>query len=129
MHHNHQNAFQVVDCDAFDSDVDDEPTAQKIFMASISLMVSPKVSSPQQAGPSKDSIISEVLKLYDEVDEQEMHNKVQTHVTNESDMGNVGNSNIVPYDQYVIQSESEIVPSDASSAVNDDYVFDEYMWT
>ena len=38
----------------------------------------------------------------------------------------MGNNNIVPYDQYVKQSESEFVPSDASSAVNDDYIFDEY---
>ena len=81
--HNHQNAFQVADCDAYDSDVDDEPTAQKIFMASISPMVSPKVSSPQRAGPSKESIISDVLKLYDEVDEQKIHNEVQTLETYE----------------------------------------------
>ncbi|WP_254554298.1 hypothetical protein, partial [Salmonella enterica] len=62
--HNHQNAFQVADCDAYDSDVDYGPTAHTIFMASISPMVSPKVSSSPQAGPSKDKLISEVLKLY-----------------------------------------------------------------
>ena len=38
----------------------------------------------------------------------------------------MGNINVVPYDQYVKQSESETIPSDASSAVNDDYIFDEY---
>ena len=29
--HNHQNAFQVADCDAYDSDVDDGPTAHTIL--------------------------------------------------------------------------------------------------
>ena len=58
---NDPNIFQAEDCDAFDSDVDDEPTAQTIFMANLSAAA----SSPQQAGPSKSSIISEVLKLYD----------------------------------------------------------------
>ena len=124
--HNHQNAFQVADCDAYDSDVDDGPTAHTIFMASISPMVSPKVSSSPQAGPSKDKLISEVLKLYDDADVQQMHDKVQPTETIESNIENMGNINIVPYDQYVKQSESEVVPSDASSAVNNDYVFDEY---
>ena len=59
---NDPNIFQADDCDAFDSDVDDEPTAQTIFMANLS---SP-VTTSQQSSPSKSSIISEVLKLYDE---------------------------------------------------------------
>ena len=55
-----------------------------------------------------------------------MHDKVQSTETIESNIENMGNIDIVPYDQYVKQSESEVVPSDASSAVNNDYVFDEY---
>ncbi|GKG05333.1 hypothetical protein Tco_0325419 [Tanacetum coccineum] len=33
---NEDNIFQVDECDAFDSDVDDESTAQSIFMANLS---------------------------------------------------------------------------------------------
>ncbi|GJZ31080.1 retrovirus-related pol polyprotein from transposon TNT 1-94 [Tanacetum coccineum] len=33
---NEDNIFQADECDAFDSDVDDEPTAQSIFMANLS---------------------------------------------------------------------------------------------
>nr|GEZ94035.1 integrase, catalytic region, zinc finger, CCHC-type, peptidase aspartic, catalytic [Tanacetum cinerariifolium] len=33
---NMDNMFQVDDCDAFDSDVDEAPTAQTIFMANLS---------------------------------------------------------------------------------------------
>nr|GFA32945.1 integrase, catalytic region, zinc finger, CCHC-type, peptidase aspartic, catalytic [Tanacetum cinerariifolium] len=47
--------IQADDCDAFKSNVDDEPTAQTIFMANLSSAV----SSLQQAGPSNASILSE----------------------------------------------------------------------
>ncbi|GJU22712.1 retrovirus-related pol polyprotein from transposon TNT 1-94 [Tanacetum coccineum] len=45
---NEDNIFQADECDAFDSDVDDEPTAQSIFMANVS---SVELENPQ-AGPS-----------------------------------------------------------------------------
>nr|GFC51145.1 hypothetical protein [Tanacetum cinerariifolium] len=53
---NDDNIFQVDECDAFDLDVDDEPTAQSIFMANLS---SARPTN-QQAGPSNASILSEV---------------------------------------------------------------------
>nr|GFC91201.1 integrase, catalytic region, zinc finger, CCHC-type, peptidase aspartic, catalytic [Tanacetum cinerariifolium] len=54
---NDDNIFQADECDAFDSDVDDVPTAQSIFMANLS-SVGP---TNQQAGPSNASILSEVV--------------------------------------------------------------------
>ncbi|GJV89839.1 hypothetical protein Tco_1533777 [Tanacetum coccineum] len=47
--------FLADECDAFDLDVDDEPTAQSIFMANLSLA---GPTNPQ-AGPSNASILSE----------------------------------------------------------------------
>lgn len=73
---NDPNIFQAKDCDAFDSDVDDEPTAQTIFMANLTSVA----SSSQHSGPSNSSIISEVLKLYDECDvnlEQNTFNNIR----------------------------------------------------
>ncbi|GKG20383.1 retrovirus-related pol polyprotein from transposon TNT 1-94, partial [Tanacetum coccineum] len=49
---NEENIFQADECDAFDSDVDDEPIAQTIFMANLSLAG----SANPQAGPSNASI-------------------------------------------------------------------------
>nr|GEV70080.1 hypothetical protein [Tanacetum cinerariifolium] len=67
-------------CDAFESDVDDEPTAQSIFMANLSLAG----PTNQQAGPSNASILSEVHDLEngidpcdDNQDEHVIHNEVQ----------------------------------------------------
>ncbi|GJV90025.1 retrovirus-related pol polyprotein from transposon TNT 1-94 [Tanacetum coccineum] len=64
----------------FDSDVDDEPTAQSIFMANLSSVG----SANPQAGPSNASILSEVHILENAIDhsvsnqdEHEIHNKVQ----------------------------------------------------
>ncbi|GJU75352.1 putative ribonuclease H-like domain-containing protein [Tanacetum coccineum] len=51
-------------CDAFDSDVDDEPTAQSIFMANLSSVG----SANPQAGPSNASILSEVHILENAID-------------------------------------------------------------
>ena len=60
---NDPNIFQAEDCDAFCSDVDDEPTAQTIFMANLSSAISSALASPQQHGTSNSSVISEVLRI------------------------------------------------------------------
>ncbi|GJW64348.1 hypothetical protein Tco_0116232 [Tanacetum coccineum] len=77
---NEDNIFQADECDAFDLDVDDEPTAQTIFMANLSLAG----SANPQAGPSNASILSEVHTLENAIDhsvtnqdEHEIHNEVQ----------------------------------------------------
>ncbi|GKA88965.1 hypothetical protein Tco_0810777 [Tanacetum coccineum] len=60
---NVDNVFQVNDCDAFDSDVDEAPMAQTMFMANLSS------ADPvyDEAGPSYDSdILSEVHSSGDE---------------------------------------------------------------
>ncbi|GJV83661.1 retrovirus-related pol polyprotein from transposon TNT 1-94 [Tanacetum coccineum] len=57
---NVDNVFQANDCDAFDSDVDEAPTAQTMFMANLS-SVNPIC---EEAGPSYDLyILSEVVQI------------------------------------------------------------------
>ncbi|GJX09168.1 hypothetical protein Tco_0199027 [Tanacetum coccineum] len=78
---NVDNVFQADDCDAYDSDVDDAPTAQTLFMANLSS------ADPvyDEAGPSYDSdVLSEVQNhdhyqdaVCDHHDEHEMHDDVQ----------------------------------------------------
>ncbi|GJR62013.1 retrovirus-related pol polyprotein from transposon TNT 1-94 [Tanacetum coccineum] len=77
---NDDNIFQADECYAFNSDVDDEPTAQSIFMANLSSTGLANL----QAGPSNASILSEVHDLEntidqcdDNQDEHETHNEVQ----------------------------------------------------
>nr|GEW50267.1 reverse transcriptase domain-containing protein [Tanacetum cinerariifolium] len=84
--------FQADDCDAFDSDVDDEPT---------------------------------VLNLENAIDHHEIPNEVQHIKILDSDSADIGNSNVIPYEQYVKHNEESVIPSGASSVQYDDYMLHE----
>nr|GEU58445.1 hypothetical protein [Tanacetum cinerariifolium] len=122
---NDDNIFQAYECDAFDSDVDDKPTAQSIFMANLS---SAGLTN-QQADPSNASILSEVHDIEnaidlcdDNQDEHEIHNEVQQKNIIKSTRDHMGNSNVTPYKQYLSVNDVFVVPSCASSISNDAYV-------
>ncbi|GJR21805.1 hypothetical protein Tco_0970332 [Tanacetum coccineum] len=119
---NEDNIFQADECDAFDSDVDDEPTAQSIFMANLSSAEPANL----QAGPSNASILSEVHILENAIDhsvanqdEHEIHNEVQQVNVIDSTSDDIGNSNVIPYEQYLSVNNVYVVPSCASSVLND----------
>ncbi|GKE23126.1 retrovirus-related pol polyprotein from transposon TNT 1-94, partial [Tanacetum coccineum] len=110
-------------CDAFDSDVDEAPTAQIMFMANLSS------ADPvyDEAGPSYDSdTLFEVQDHDDYLDnmnesheEHEMHNDIQPIDVVDSDTKYTSNSNIISYEQYVKDNEDQVVYSDVSSVPND----------
>ncbi|GJW94463.1 retrovirus-related pol polyprotein from transposon TNT 1-94, partial [Tanacetum coccineum] len=119
---NEDNIFQADECDAFDSDVDDEPTAQSIFMANLSSAGPANL----QAGPSNASTLSEVHILENAIDHSvtnqdrhEIHNEVQQANVIDSTSVDMGNSNVIPYEQYLSVNNVSVVPSCASSALND----------
>ncbi|GJT71203.1 retrovirus-related pol polyprotein from transposon TNT 1-94 [Tanacetum coccineum] len=95
---NKDNIFQADECDAFDSDVDDEPTAQSIFMANLSSTGLANL----QASPSNASILSEAHDLKNAID--------------------TSNSNVIPYEQYLTVNDVSVVPSCAYYVSNDAYV-------
>ncbi|GJW60677.1 hypothetical protein Tco_0110012 [Tanacetum coccineum] len=118
---NEDNIFQADECDTFDSDVDDEPTAQSIFTANLSLL---GLANPQ-AGPSNTSILFEVHILENAIDhsvsnqdKHKIHNKVQPSNVIDSTRVYMGNSNVIPYEQYLSVNNISIVPSCVSSALN-----------
>ncbi|GJV56253.1 hypothetical protein Tco_1457258 [Tanacetum coccineum] len=97
---NEDNIFQADEC-AFDSDLDDKPTAQSIFMANLSSAG----SANPQASLSNASILSEVHILENAIDnsvtnldEHEIHNEVQQPNVIDSNSVDVGNSNVIPYE-------------------------------
>ncbi|GJS75022.1 hypothetical protein Tco_0724903, partial [Tanacetum coccineum] len=121
---NEDNIFQADECDAFDSDLDDEPTAQSIFIANLS---SAGLANPQ-AGLSNASILSKVHILENAIDnsvtnldEHEIHNEVQQPNVIDSNSVDVGNSNVIPYEQYLSVDNISVVPSCASSALKNCY--------
>ncbi|GJX80523.1 hypothetical protein Tco_0328672 [Tanacetum coccineum] len=112
---NVDNVFQADDCDAFDSDVDEAPTTQTMFMANLSS------ADPvyDEAGPSYDSdILSEVHDPdhYQDVvcehhEEHEMHDDVQPNYVVDSHADYTSNSNMISYDQYVKDKAVPVVQS------------------
>nr|GEV77760.1 hypothetical protein [Tanacetum cinerariifolium] len=116
---NVDNMFQVNDCDAFDSDVDEAPTTQTMFMANLS-SVDPVTD---EAGPSYDSNILSEVQDHDHYqdavcahhEEHVLHNSVQLDHVVDSHADYTSDSNMIPYDQYVKDNEVPIVQSVVSS--------------
>ncbi|GKD18396.1 retrovirus-related pol polyprotein from transposon TNT 1-94 [Tanacetum coccineum] len=110
----------------FDADVDNQPVQDlalnedNIFQADESRPLN------LQAGPSNASILSEVHILENAIDhsvtnkdKHEIHNEVQQANVINSTSVDIGNSNVIPYEQYLSANNVSVVPSCASSALND----------
>nr|GEU41106.1 hypothetical protein [Tanacetum cinerariifolium] len=88
------------DCDAFDSDVDEAPTAQTMFMANLSS------ADPDEAGPSYDSDILSEVQDHDHYqdaacahhEEHAMHDSVQLNHVVDSHADYTSDRNMIPYD-------------------------------
>ncbi|GJX57809.1 hypothetical protein Tco_0287706 [Tanacetum coccineum] len=102
---NVDNVFQADDCDAFDSDVDEAPTAQTMFMANL--------SSPDPGSYLRTTKHHEV---------HEMHDDVQPNYVVDSHTDYASDSNMIPYDQYVKDNAVSVVQSNVSSVPNDAYM-------
>ncbi|GJT77007.1 retrovirus-related pol polyprotein from transposon TNT 1-94 [Tanacetum coccineum] len=123
---NVDNVFQADDCDAFDSDVDEAPTAQTMFMANLSF------ADPvyDEAGLSYDSdILSEVHNhdhyqdaICEHHEEHKMHDNVQPNYVVDSHANYTSDSNMIQYDQYVKDNAVPVVQSNVSSIPNDAYM-------
>ncbi|GJX10842.1 retrovirus-related pol polyprotein from transposon TNT 1-94, partial [Tanacetum coccineum] len=134
---NVDNVFQADDCDAFDSDVDEAPTTQTMFMANLSS------TDPvyDEADPSYDTdILSEVHDhdyyqdaVCEHHEEHEIHDDVQPNYVVDSHADYTSNSNMIPYDQYVKDNAVPVVhlnnedvygfhKSNVSSVTNDAYL-------
>ncbi|GJS50463.1 retrovirus-related pol polyprotein from transposon TNT 1-94 [Tanacetum coccineum] len=120
---NVDNVFQADDCDAFDSDVDEAPTAQTMFMANLSS------ADPvyDEAGLSYDSdILSEVHDhdhyqdaVCEHHEEHEMHDDIQPNYVVVSHSNYMSDSNMIPYDQYVKDNTVPVVQINVSYVPND----------
>nr|GFB21130.1 hypothetical protein [Tanacetum cinerariifolium] len=123
---NVDNVFQAEDCDAFDSDVDEAPTTQTMFMANLSS------ADPitDESGPSYDSNILSEVRDHDQYlddtcayqEEHEMHDSVQLDHVVDLHVDHTSISNMIPYDQYVKDIYVSVVHNNASSVPNDTFM-------
>nr|GEW43306.1 retrovirus-related Pol polyprotein from transposon TNT 1-94 [Tanacetum cinerariifolium] len=123
---NMDNVFQAEDCDVFNSDVDEAPTTQTMFMANLSSAD----RGADEAGPSCNSDnLSEVQDHdhYQDVvcthneehmmqDNAKLTHDVDSHANHTSD------SNMIPYDPYVKDNAVSVVHSNVSSVPNDAFM-------
>nr|GEY95928.1 hypothetical protein [Tanacetum cinerariifolium] len=120
---NVDHVFEVDQCDAFDSDVDEAPTTQTMFMVNLSF----KDPIYDEARPSYDfDITSEVQdhdncsdRVYEHHDVHELQNNVQQDYVADSDTDYTSDSNIILYDQYVEDNAEQVVQRNVSSVQND----------
>ncbi|GJW88647.1 retrovirus-related pol polyprotein from transposon TNT 1-94 [Tanacetum coccineum] len=120
---NVDHIFEADQCDAFDSDVDEAPNIQTMFMVNLSS------EDPiyDEAGPSYDSntpfevqdhdTFVDHMDKYHEV--HEMQNDVQHNYIVDSDAEYTSDSNIIPYNQYMEDNKEHVVQSNVSSVRND----------
>nr|GEZ40221.1 hypothetical protein [Tanacetum cinerariifolium] len=114
------------DCDAFDSDVDEAPTTQTMFMANLSSTY----HVYDEAGPYYDSdFLSEVhdhVHYQDAVCEHhevhEMYDDAQPNYVVDSHVDYTSDSNMIPYDHYVKDNAVPVVQSNVSFIPNDAYM-------
>ncbi|GJV15697.1 hypothetical protein Tco_1361020 [Tanacetum coccineum] len=120
---NVDHVFEADECDAFDSDVDEGPTTQTMFMTNLTS----EDRIYDEAGPSYDSNTPFEVQDHDtfvnHLDEyhevHEMQTDEQHNYVVDSDADYTSDSNIIPYDQYVEDNEDHVVQSNVSSVRND----------
>nr|GEV99973.1 hypothetical protein [Tanacetum cinerariifolium] len=99
---NVDNMFEAEDCDAFDSDVDEAPTTQNMFIANLS---SADLIT-DESGPSYDSDILSEVQDYDQY----------------LDVDCAHHEEHVMHDSYVKDNEVQVVHSGVSSVLNDAFM-------
>nr|GEV75714.1 hypothetical protein [Tanacetum cinerariifolium] len=116
---NVDHVFEADQCDAFDSDVDEAPTIQTMFMVNLSS------EDPiyDESRPFYDTDIPYEVQDHDNCldgvcehhDEHEKQNNVQEDYVVDSDADYMSDSNIMLYDQYVEDNVEHVVQSNVSS--------------
>ncbi|GKD67380.1 hypothetical protein Tco_1309488, partial [Tanacetum coccineum] len=111
---NVDNVFQADDCDAYDSDVDEAPTTQTMFLANLSSID----LVCDEAGPSYD--LDNLSEVHDhdhfqdaicEIEEHGMQDDVQPSYVVGSHADYTSDSNMTPYDQYVKDNAVPVAPT------------------
>nr|GEU81360.1 retrovirus-related Pol polyprotein from transposon TNT 1-94 [Tanacetum cinerariifolium] len=114
------------DCDTFDSDMDEAPTVQTLFMANLS-SADPVIN---EAGPSYDLDILSKVQDHDHYqdavcahhEEHAMHDNAQLNHDVDSHADYTSDSNMIPYDQYIKDNTVPVVHSNISSIPNDAFM-------
>ncbi|GKB74230.1 hypothetical protein Tco_0935642, partial [Tanacetum coccineum] len=107
----HNAAYQADDLDAYDSDCDELNTAKVALMANLSHYGSDALAEVHNHDNVNNNMINQAV--------QAMPSSEQSNVVNHSETEITSDSNIIPYSQYVIESQQAVVQNSNSSAQQD----------
>ncbi|GKC91030.1 retrovirus-related pol polyprotein from transposon TNT 1-94 [Tanacetum coccineum] len=107
----HNAAYQADDLDAYDSDCDELNIAKVALMANLSHYGSDALFEVHNHDNVNNNIINQAV--------QAMPSSEQSNVVNHSETEITSDSNIVPYSQYLIESQQPAVQNSNSSAQQD----------
>ncbi|GJS95054.1 retrovirus-related pol polyprotein from transposon TNT 1-94 [Tanacetum coccineum] len=104
----HNAAYQADDLDAYDSDCDELNTAKVSLMANLSHYGSDALAEVHNHDNMNNNMINQAV--------QAMPSSEQSNVVNHSETKITSDNNIIPYSQYVIESQQAAVQNSNSSA-------------
>ncbi|GJZ92917.1 integrase, catalytic region, zinc finger, CCHC-type containing protein [Tanacetum coccineum] len=107
----HNAAYQADDLDAYDSDCDELNTAKVALMANLSHYGSDALAEVHNPDNMDNNMINQAVQV--------MPSSEQSNVVNCSETEITSDSNIIPYSQYVIESQQAAVQNSNSSAQQD----------
>ncbi|GKD17703.1 hypothetical protein Tco_1206861, partial [Tanacetum coccineum] len=111
----HNATFQTNDLDTFDSDCDEAPGAKAILMANLSSYNSNVISEVPISYTNQDnSILDDCV--------QEMYYSKQPAFDPASNIKINSDSNIISYDQYLIETKSAVVQDTTSTEQQNDVI-------
>ncbi|GJT90773.1 integrase, catalytic region, zinc finger, CCHC-type containing protein [Tanacetum coccineum] len=104
----HNAAYQADDLDAYDSDCDELNTAKVALMANLSHYGSDALAEVHNPDNVDNNMINQGVQV--------MPSSEQLNVVNHSETEITSDSNIIPYSQYVTESQQAVVQNSNSSA-------------
>ncbi|GJW43283.1 retrovirus-related pol polyprotein from transposon TNT 1-94 [Tanacetum coccineum] len=110
----HNAAYQADDLDAYDSDCDELNSAKVALMANLSHYGSDALAEVHNHDNMNNNVVNQAVQM--------MPSSQQSNVVNHSETEITSDSNIIPYSQYVIESQQVIVQNSNSSAQQDDLI-------
>nr|GEU37043.1 hypothetical protein [Tanacetum cinerariifolium] len=107
----HNGAYQVDDLDAYDSDCDEINTAKVALMVNLSHYGSDDLAEVHNHDNVNHNLINQAVQAMSLSEHSNIMNQSETEITSDS--------NIIPYSQYVSESQQEVVQNSNSPAQQD----------
>ncbi|GJU69003.1 retrovirus-related pol polyprotein from transposon TNT 1-94 [Tanacetum coccineum] len=110
----HNAAYQADDLDAYDSDCDELNTAKVSLMANLSHYGSDALAKVHNHDNMNNNMINQAVQAMPSSESSNVMNHSKTEITSDS--------NIIPYSQYVIESQQAAVQNSDSSTQQDSLI-------